>query len=94
MTPKARANLYFYGGIPLMILALATGAWAINGGGVVAVALAAVSVAAFIGCAIVSIATSRCPHCHRYINLAGPSEYCPKCGKWIPASEGDQPPRN
>ena len=59
-----------------------SGAFKVTGVGVIAV---------FVLATVFSLATSRCPHCRRYIDLRGPSDYCPKCGGWIPAHEGDPP---
>ena len=93
MTPKMRANLLYYAGIAAMLPPIVfLGPGIANDNGVLT-AVGALSVIAFVVLAGASLAASRCPHCRRLINLAGPSAFCPRCGKWNGLHEDSQPPR-
>lgn len=84
MTPKARATICHYAGIPLMLLAVFF-SYLLNGeSGPVPVALQAMTIIGFLSFAFYCIASSKCPHCARHMTLAGPGAHCPHCGEWIP----------
>jgi hypothetical protein len=88
MTPKGRTNFYYYTGVALCVVGgviVAIG-WERSN---VLVAVGATCIAAFVALAVIGMATSRCPTCRRYIDLRGGSAYCPRCGHWIPAREGE-----
>jgi hypothetical protein len=87
VTPRGRANALYYSGL----CACAAGALVfVIGQELSSTVLSAVGVlliACFVVLAVIGLATSRCPHCHRYIDLRGVSGYCVRCGRWIPARE-------
>ena len=92
MTPKGRANFYYYTGIALCAggFGIAAFGW---GRSNLLVAVGATCIAAYVALGVISLATSRCPNCRRYIDLRGGSAYCPRCGDWIPAREDEAIPQ-
>ena len=83
MTPRGRANVLYYSGIPLcfaggLVLAIERG----NPSTLLFV-IGAMLLSGVVALALVGIATSQCPQCRRRIDLRGPSAYCPRCGHWI-----------
>ena len=94
MTPKARATICYYAGIPLMLLAVFFGYLMSAESGPVPVALLAMTIIGFLALAFYSIATSKCPHCTRHMTLAGPGAHCPHCGEWIPFRHDQLPPNH
>ena len=91
MTPRGRANALYYSGIATC----AAGALVlVIGQELPSTALSSVGVFLIVCCVVlfvILLATSYCPNCHRYIDLRGVSGYCVRCGRWIPAREGDDP---
>ena len=92
MTPKMRANVLYYAGIPAMLPPVVFLGLGIRGDSWTLTTLGVLFVIAFVVLAGASLVTSRCPHCGRFINLAGPSAFCPRCGKWNGLYEDSQPP--
>jgi tRNA(Ile2) C34 agmatinyltransferase TiaS len=91
MTPRGRANALYYGGLALCAAGgLALGIERVHPSDSL-FAIGAALIVGFVALAAFSLASSRCPHCRRYIDLRGRSAYCPRCGKWIPSREGDLP---
>jgi hypothetical protein len=88
MTPKGRANFYYYTAIALCAVGGVIAAIGWDRSNVI-VAVGATFIAAYVVLGVISLATSRCPYCRRYIDLRGGSAYCPRCGHWIPAHEGE-----
>jgi hypothetical protein len=92
MTAKARVKRYYYSGISLGLL----GALTIGIGRASSNAtLTSLGAGLIVGAALLvglSLATSRCPHCGRFVDLRGRSAYCPRCGRWIPSREGESAP--
>lgn len=93
MTPKAKVNLYFYGGLFVNFTGLAvfsTLAWADYPSWLVwGIGAASVLIgfpftfgSTFIGC----------PHCGSWQDLRGPSAYCTRCGQWIPFFKNGKKP--
>jgi hypothetical protein len=92
MTPKLRENLYHIAGIVLMLAAPFSLGIGYQHGSLVLTVLGVVASITLVVLAVVSVAASRCPHCHRHIDLRGGSAFCPRCGQWLPLRQGDLPP--
>ena len=93
MTPKGRANVWYYSALALGCAAafmFALGRASSSDG---LRAAGALLIFGFVALAVYNIAISRCPHCRRQIRMRGGSAYCPRCGGWIPLQEWDSPPR-
>ena len=75
MTPKARANLYYYAGLPVCFLGalmLAVGRAASSD---IFTGVGATLIVVWVVLVAIGLATSRCPHCRRFIDLRGRSGY-------------------
>jgi hypothetical protein len=92
MTAKARANLYYYAAISLGFLGAVTIAIGRASSSGALTGLGVILIVSFVLLSAIGLTTNRCPHCRRYIDLRGPSAYCPRCGQWIPAREGEAMP--
>jgi Zn finger protein HypA/HybF involved in hydrogenase expression len=91
MTPKARANWCYYTAIVCCMIGAVLLVIGRSRNNAVATVCGAALISAFVLTTVYSLAASRCPHCRRHIDLRGPAAYCPRCGHWIPAREGDSP---
>jgi hypothetical protein len=89
VTPKYRQNLYHYVGIGLMLPIIVGLGIGIRHGSGFLITVGVIALLAELVIAGVSLATSRCPHCDRFIDLRGRSAYCPRCGQWLPLREGN-----
>ena len=92
MTPKARANLYYYGGLPVCFLGAVMLAVGRAVSSDVFTGFGATLIVLWVAVSAIGLATSQCPHCRRFIDLRGRSAYCVRCGRWIPAHEGESGP--
>ena len=90
VTPKMRSNVLNYAGILAMLGPIVVFGTCVDW---VSIPCVVLSMVPFVVLAVVSLSTSRCPHCRRFIDLRGSSAYCPRCGKWIGLYEDSQPPR-
>jgi hypothetical protein len=92
MTPKLRENIYHIAGIVLMLAAPFSLGIGYQHGNPALTLVGVVALVGLVALAVLSIVTSRCPHCDRHIDLRGGSAFCPRCGQWLPLREGELPP--
>jgi hypothetical protein len=92
VTPRGRANANYYAGLALCTVGGITVLLGRARSSDIIFAVGVILLAGYVALAVFGLATSRCPHCRRHIDLRGSSAYCPRCGRWIPAHEGDAPP--
>ncbi len=80
MTPKARANLYYYGGLPVCFLGAVMLAVGRAVSSDVFTGFGATLIVLWVALTAIGLATSRCPHCRRFIDSRGRSAY--SCTVW------------